>query len=236
MKKFACAAAFVGLCSSPALAQDSRENVRPPLKMNADHWTMVPRDDGKFGLVHKMSGAICLDTFRDLQLIEVSSFTEDGMDVACQYDKGSGLDLTRLTTYFFKRQGVDGATAYGQAFRQIQQISEMSELTAVHNKEHSQRCVSAVMPRLREAMFPDSTPEDEEVKAFKMGVAVFDYSFTPEGAVQETKQTSLLSVFQSGEWIMKVRLTTPATENEDSYSQACNYSGLASIASAQALR
>ncbi len=223
--------------SVPLAAQNDETPSRPVLNVNSDHWTMLPNSDGTFAVFHNQSGAFCTDTFRELQLSDVTSYTEDGTDVSCSYQIGSGFDMTRLTTYIFQKPGLSGPMAFSQALGQIAQLAENSGLSAERNSEHSERCYNSVLPLLSDTISEQSGSDEagNEAPEFNMGTAMFDYTFTPSGSDTQVQQTSLLTVYSFGGWIVKTRFTGPEMDQDQSYAKACNYSGLANIALATAI-
>ncbi len=199
---------------------------------NGDHWMAVSADDGSTVLSHNLSGALCPDTFRELQLTNVRSYAPDGTDVSCSYTKGAGETQTTLTTYFFRKADVTGPIAHQQAGNAIIQRGETTALTVSFNEDHSARCRQAAAPVVGEQVrLRQHTADDDASQfSFDMGVAIFD--FTTESGVEAR---SALMTYELGGWIIKMRLTTPAGDGDKGYAYACNYSGLAAAGTARIL-
>ena len=66
-----------------------------------------------------------------------------------------------------------------------------------------------------------------------LGVAMYNYTIPASNGRPASAQTSMLSVYQTGKWVVKTRVTVPASET--SYRDACNYGGIASVALARSI-
>lgn len=218
--------AILAATSISASAQETDPSkIFPPVsyKVNEEIWQTVETKGG-LNYVHKPSGAICPDDFRDLTFSGIKDFQPTGNDSACEFEKKAEAGLSRMTLYIYQYKGLTGPVAYKTAKDSINQIGQVSNIKVTHQKGESQTCHKAIVPRLGAAILERQKKDkpDETESSVGWGVATYDFESEDRGA-----QTSLLSVYQTGDWIVKARVTIPSSET--SYADACRYAGLASI-------
>lgn len=233
------AAALVG-GSIPAFAQEAAlqtgptEAPSPSIKVNPANWLFINTKDGE-NYVHKASGAICVGNFRDLKLTAIRDYAPDGSNIGCQYDKAGEQGPSRLTVYVYTAEGLTGPKAYQGAKDAIAQLGQTTATTIIERKEEGQKCHQAVMRPLAQALLgrmKEEGAEGEEAQ-LGLGLALYDYDIPKINGRPAAAQTSMLSVYQTGKWIVKTRTTLP--KSETSYGDACNYGGLASVALARVI-
>ncbi|MEO9462481.1 MAG: hypothetical protein ABJ242_07070 [Marinomonas sp.] len=206
----------------------------PPITANPAMWLTVKSEIGQ-NYVHMASGAICSDQFRGLTLVAITDYAPDGTNSSCQYDMLGGKEFQRMTLYVYTAEGLTGPIAYKGAKQAIGQINETSAITVTERKEEGQQCHRGVIKPLAESILGRMKKEGSEGQEANLGLglAMYDYSIPARGERPAQEQTSLLSVYQTGKWIVKTRVTMDKTEN--SYETACNYGGITSVAMARVI-
>lgn len=214
--------------SAQAVAKPQAAAETQAIQYNPANWLFIETENGK-NYVHKASGAICVDNFRDLKLAAIKDYAPDGSNSGCQYDKNAVAGLSRLTVYFYTAEGITGPAEYSAAKRTIAQIGEATALTVTERREEAQTCHRGVIEPLGKAILARMKKEGSEGEDANLGLglAMYDYDIPEVNGRPAQLQTSMLSVFETGKWIVKTRVTIP--KSEESYAQACNYGGLASV-------
>ncbi len=209
-------------------------SARSGISANPANWLPVSTDAGR-NFVHIKSGAICPDIFRDLKLVRIDDHAPDGTNSSCQYQKVDESGFSRLTFYVYTAEGLTGPTAYSMAKNDITEVSKMTALTVTERKAEGQQCHRGVIKPLAEAILARMKKEGSEGQDANLGLglAMYDYSIPARGDTPAKEQTSMLSVFQTGKWIVKTRVTLP--KSEKSYEAACNYGGITSVAQARVI-
>lgn len=224
--------------STAAMAQSEEQTPVAPQKReiqyNPDNWLLAETKNGR-NFVHKASGGICVDEFRDLELLQVIDYLPDGTNSSCAYGKLTDAGTSKLTIYVYTAEGLTGPIAYNNAKQSIRQIADNSGLTVSDRKEEGRACHEGVIKPLGEAILGRINEEGGEGEKASLGLGLAMYQFDiPEVDGRPAQlQTSMLSVYQTGKWVVKTRVTVP--ESETSYRDACNYGGIASVALARVI-
>lgn len=222
--------------SPPSVTEVPAQQARRGLSLQPDPsiWLPVTTDKGR-NYVHAKSGAICADTFRDLTLTAITDYAPDGTNSGCQYDRVDEAGLSRLTLYIYTAEGLTGPIAYKGAKDAITQFHNSTPVTVTERTAEGQQCHRGVIKPLAEAILGRMQKDGGEAKDANLGLglAMYDYSIPARAGKPAEEQTSMLSVFQTGKWIVKTRVTLPKSEN--SYEAACNYGGITSVAQARVI-
>ncbi|MEP4783490.1 MAG: hypothetical protein ABJX46_02080 [Erythrobacter sp.] len=216
------------------LAQPQTNSAAPAIKVDPANWLYIETENGS-NYVHKSSGAICIEKFRDLKLATIRDYAPDGTNSACQYDKTTEAGLSRLTIYVYTAPGLTGPAAYQGAKDAITQFNQNTAVTVTQRKEEGQNCHKGVIQPLAEGILSRMKKEGSEGEDANLGlgIAMYDYDIPVVNGRPARQETSLLSVYQTGKWIVKTRVTLP--KSETSYADACNYGGIASVGQARVI-
>lgn len=220
--------------SARTLAKPPAAAEAPAAQYDPANWLYVETENGN-NYIHKASGAICIDNFRDLKLVGIRDYAPDGTNSGCQYDKNTEAGLSRLTIYVYTDEGLTGPKAYKGARDAITQFNKSTPVTVTERKEEAKTCHRGVIEPLGKAILArmkEQGSEGEEAN-LGLGLAMYDYDIPEVNSRPAQQQTSMLTVYETGKWIVKTRVTIP--KSDESYAQACNYGGIASVAQAGAI-
>ena len=219
----------IALSSTAAVAQND-VTVLP--RHDDNLWLLVTTDDGGANLLHKSSGAVCPDKFRDLKLVATKDYIKDGTNSSCQFDKKTEDGLTRMTLYFYTHPDLTGPAAYKGAKNAILKQGKITAVKITEKSEDAQQCFQSFVPNLATALLERNKKDNPGKKTSKLqlGVAMFNYDIPKTASGPARSEIALLSVYQTGKWIMKVRVNLPAGETSDV--DACRYAAFANIGEA----
>jgi len=229
----------IAFTATTAAAQDG-PTVLP--KIDPAIW-QVKTNEGGASLVHKPSGAVCPTKFRDLKLVAVKDYIKDGTNSACQFEKGAGANLTRLTLYVYTYKNASGVAEYRGAKNAIMEYSKNAAVTITEQKEEAKKCHQSFVPIVAGAILKRNKKDNPDQKdgRLQLGVAMYHYKFTDTAntVVQAAgtsgrAETSLLSVYKTGKWIVKARINLPA--GETSRIDGCRYIAFANLDQARVIR
>ncbi len=226
-------AAFLA-ASAPALAQDGADGQTPEdaisdlVEFDPANWQLVRSEAGN-SYLHKASGAACFDSLHDLELTAIVDFAPDGTNSGCQYDKIEEQKLNRLTVYVYTAEGLTGSMAYNEAKNVIRNLGKNTAITVTERGEEGQKCHQAIVPPLSKAILDRMEKEglEGEDSHLGLGLMMYDIAIPEIDGRPAVSQTSMLSVYQTGRWVVKSRVTVP--KGETSFADACNYGGFASV-------
>jgi hypothetical protein len=226
------ASSLLGLAAStPASAQiegSKPDGIFSMPRVNDAIWdSVITQDEIKF--VHRLSGAVCHAQRGDLVLAKTIDFAPDGSDSGCEYNKTDATGLSRMTLYFYTDPTLSGPQEYRSAKAAIVQNASISAVEVTEDKDEAQKCYQATVPTLAGAILEkrkaDGAPSGDS--QFAMGLALYDIKVPSINGRPAMGQSSLLSVYQTGDWIIKTRVTLP--RDSKSYTEACRYSAFANL-------
>ncbi|WP_162789463.1 hypothetical protein [Altererythrobacter sp. ZODW24] len=180
---------------------------------------------------HIQSGAQCPTLLGQMQLAVTSNLRPgDGTNVGCQYDKTDESGLTRVTMYIYTYPGINGAREYQGAKAQIMQRGDASALKVEELSAVGQVCFDALIPHVGKAAMARNTVDEleQETNPVSFGTATYNFDVPAGNGQPALKQTSLLSVYQAGKWVVKTRVTLPGQGKEVAF-RACELSGIATV-------
>ena len=180
---------------------------------------------------HKQSGAQCPINLGGLSLAAAANLRPgDGTNVGCQYDRTDENGVTRLSVYIYTFDGIDAVREYHGAKAGISQIAEATALTVTEQKEAGQTCFGTLIPQVGEQVIARNALDGlaQEDSPVSLGSAVYNFDVPEVNGNPARQETSLLSVYQAGDWVVKTRVTLPG-QGADSAAAACNYAGLATL-------
>lgn len=226
--------------ATPLAAQDqineNPQKIAPPqndiVKLpphNKDIWTIVPTDTGA-AFYHKNSRAICDARLKDLKLVAIKDYLPDGTNSSCQYEKMTKDGLSRLTLYVYTDPRISGPSEYRGAKQAILDYNKHANLSVSEDDIETKNCFGAIVPKVAEAKLAKETKNSSEPvnQTLQMGVVMFNMDIAANGNRAAYSERTLLTVYQTGKWVVKTRVTVPA--GETSSIDACRYAGLPNIA------
>jgi len=230
--KIAATIAAIAACSTGAAFA---QGVTSLPNVNPDIWSVVPNANGA-ALVHKKSGAVCDQSFRDLTLTRVIDYAADGTDSSCEYTKTGPEGRSVLTQYFYQRTGRTGAQEFVGGKQAILSFRNSSAMTVTETAEEGKKCFNAVAQKLGPALLAKArqTDPDAKMESMAMGIAMFNFAIPAVQQKPASDLRSLLTVYQIGDWFMKTRVSVPAGKSGGI--NACRYGGLSSIAQVDNLK
>ena len=227
MKLAIFVAAIAASTSSLAQAQDNNEQL--PRGFVPEHWVPIENAEGERVLAHKMSGALCPRVVDGMVISALTSHSEGGNDVSCNYVADGGAE--KLTVYYYKYPDLTGPKAFSGAVAGIKQVAQTTALTVTPEAAETQRCANVLSTGLSNTL-----PLPEGQSGYPVGYYVFDQEGPETGAGSDVDQVSSLAVFEHDSWIVKVRYTRNDAPDQNDYYQACGKSAFVLIQSAEALK
>ncbi|MEE9433371.1 MAG: hypothetical protein V3V15_03940 [Sphingorhabdus sp.] len=215
--------------SSTAAAAQNDATVLPRHDHNL--WNLIMTKDGA-NLVHKASGAVCPGNFRDLKLTGMKDYVKDGTNSSCQFEKNTKDGLTRMTLYFYTHPSLSSPAAFKSAKNAIFEKSKITAVKITEKREEGQKCFQSFVPNLATSILERNKKDNpgQKTDLLQLGVAMFNYDIPKTASGPAHSETSLLSVYQTGKWIVKARVNLPA--GETSGVDACRYAAFANIGEA----
>ncbi|MXO89614.1 hypothetical protein [Pontixanthobacter aquaemixtae] len=173
----------------------------------------VTQTDGDRVVAHKQSGGICPMELGGLPLAKTHNLRpSDGTNVACQYDLQQEDGLSRVTGYIYTYRGAEAESEYQAAKGAIRQVSERSAIAITEKPEWGQTCNGAISLALVAAAVNDDPDQPHTVNQW---ATIYHYDIPAMNGDPARSETSLLSVYEAGDWMVKTRINIPGNSEDD---------------------